>query len=113
MAYATGLPAFVLIKVLAPSFFARQDTATPVKIALVCVFINLVLNIVLMQIFSHVGIALATAISAWVNVFLLSICLRARRQFTVDTKLKKTRFSSALLRNNYFYQNYLEQAPVM
>ena len=96
MAYATGLPAFVLIKVLAPSFFARQDTATPVKIALVCVFINLVLNIVLMQILSHVGIALATSISAWVNVFLLSICLRARSQFAVDKKLKK-RFLRILL----------------
>ena len=88
MAYSVGLPAYVLIKVLAPGFFARQDTSTPVKIAIVCVFLNLVLNLTLMQIFAHVGIAMATAISAWVNAALLLIFLYKRGQFQTDARLR-------------------------
>ena len=89
VAYATGLPAFVLIKVLTPSFFARQDTSTPVKIAVACVFINLVLNLTLMQILAHVGIALATSISAWINVCLLVFFLYLRGQFKIDKRLRQ------------------------
>ncbi|MEE2654997.1 MAG: murein biosynthesis integral membrane protein MurJ [Pseudomonadota bacterium] len=89
VAYATGLPAFVLIKVLAPGFFARQDTSTPVKIAVACVFINLVLNLTLMQILAHVGIALATSISAWINVCLLVLFLYLRGQFKIDERLRQ------------------------
>ena len=70
-AYALGLPAYVLIKVLGPGFFAREDTVTPVKIAALCVVINLGLNLLLMAPLLHVGIALATAISAWINAGLL------------------------------------------
>ena len=88
MAYSTGLPAYVLIKVLSPGFFARQDTSTPVKIAIVCVFLNLGLNLALMQIFAHVGIAMATAISAWVNAALLLIFLYKRGQFETDARFR-------------------------
>jgi len=88
MAYSVGLPAYVLIKVLAPAFFARQDTSTPVKIAILCVFLNLGLNLTLMQIFAHVGIAMATAISAWVNAALLLIFLYKRGQFQTDARLR-------------------------
>jgi len=88
MAYSVGLPAYVLIKVLAPGFFARQDTSTPVKIAIFCVFLNLGLNLTLMQIFAHVGIAMATAISAWVNAALLLIFLYKRGQFQTDARLR-------------------------
>ena len=88
MAYSIGLPAYVLIKVLAPGFFARQDTSTPVKIAIVCVFLNLVLNLTLMQMFMHVGIAMATAISAWVNAAFLAIFLCKRGQFQIDARLR-------------------------
>ena len=88
MAYSIGLPAYVLIKVVAPGFFARQDTSTPVKIAIVCVFLNLGLNLALMQVFAHVGIAMATAISAWVNAVLLLIFLYRRGQFKTDTRLR-------------------------
>ena len=88
MAYSTGLPAYVLIKVVSPGFFARQDTSTPVKIAIVCVFLNLGLNLALMQVFAHVGIAMATAISAWVNAVLLLIFLYRRGQFKTDTRLR-------------------------
>jgi putative peptidoglycan lipid II flippase len=88
-AYALGLPAYVLIKVLGPGFFAREDTVTPVKIAAGCVVINLVLNLLLMGPLVHVGIALATAISAWINAGLLMFVLRRRGHFRSDLRLRK------------------------
>ena len=78
MAYAAGLPAYVLIKVLGPGFFARHDTTTPVKIAVVCVLVNVILNLTLIRFLAHVGIALATALSAWLNAMLLAWVLRRR-----------------------------------
>ena len=88
-AYALGLPAYVLIKVLAPGYFAREDTATPVKVAAFCVAINLVLNVVLMGPLQHVGIALATAVSAWINAGLLALLLVRRGSFVVDARLRR------------------------
>ncbi|MFT5486122.1 MAG: putative peptidoglycan lipid II flippase [Paracoccaceae bacterium] len=88
-AYALGLPAYVLIKVLAPGFFAREDTATPVKVAAFCVAINLVLNLVLMGPLQHVGIALATAVSAWINAGLLALLLVRRGNFVADARLRR------------------------
>ncbi len=89
IAYASGLPAYVLIKVLGPGYFARQDTATPVKIAVFCVLLNLALNLTLIHYIAHVGIALATAISAWVNTALLAIILKRRGHHAIDDRLKK------------------------
>ncbi len=88
-AYAIGLPAYVLIKVLGPGFFAREDTVTPVKIAALCVAINLALNLLLMGPLLHVGIALATAISAWINAGLLLFVLRRRGHFKFDDRLRR------------------------
>ena len=88
-AYAVGLPAYVLVKVLTPGFFSRHDTRTPVKIALVALTVNIVLNLVLMIPLKHVGLALATAISAWVNVGLLYYVLRKRGHFALDARLKR------------------------
>ena len=75
-AYAIGLPAFVLIKVLSAGFFSRQDTKTPVTIGLIAVVANIVLNILLVWLFNyinlaHVGLALATSLSAYLQAFLL------------------------------------------
>ena len=89
MAYAIGLPAYVLVKVLTPGFFARLDTKTPVRIALLALAVNLVLNIALMIPFKHAGLAMATAISAWVNVWLLYSTLRRRGHFPVDARLAR------------------------
>ena len=86
-AFAVGLPAYVLIKVLAPGFFAREDTRTPVRIAIVALIANVVLNLALMGPLGHVGVALATAISAWLNVILLAITLRRRGGLTLDARL--------------------------
>lgn len=88
MAYALGLPAYVLIKVLGPGFYARQDTATPVKIAMAALVVNLVFNLLLIGPLQHAGLALATAISAWVNAGLLAWVLRKRGHFIADPRLK-------------------------
>ncbi|GAB0153252.1 murein biosynthesis integral membrane protein MurJ [Marinobacterium sp. BA1] len=66
-AYAFGLLAFMLIKVLAPGYFARQNTRTPVKIAVKAMAANMVLNLILIWPLDHVGLALATSISAFMN----------------------------------------------
>jgi putative peptidoglycan lipid II flippase len=70
-AYAFGVVAFMLIKVLAPGFFARQDTRTPVKIGVIALVANMVFNLILVWHLQHMGLALATALSAWLNAGLL------------------------------------------
>ena len=87
--YAVGLPAYVLIKVLTPGFYAREDTKTPVKIAVVCVIANTGVALALMGPFAHVGIAFATAVSAWINVAALAVILRRRGHLTPDAALLK------------------------
>ncbi|MGH1463061.1 MAG: murein biosynthesis integral membrane protein MurJ [Neptuniibacter sp.] len=70
-AYACGLLAFMLIKVLATGYFSRQDTKTPVKIGIQAAVANMALNLLLIGPFAHVGLAAATAISAFMNAGLL------------------------------------------
>ncbi|WP_267899215.1 MULTISPECIES: murein biosynthesis integral membrane protein MurJ [Modicisalibacter] len=77
-AYAVGLVAFMLIKVLAPGYFARQDTATPVKIGIVAMVANMGFNLALILPLAHAGLALATSASAFVNAGLLARGLRRR-----------------------------------
>ena len=83
MAYAFGLMAFALVKVLAPGFFARQDTKTPVKIGIIAMIANILLNLLIvlpMVHFGlpapHAGLALATGLAAAVNAGLLFRSLR-------------------------------------
>ncbi|MDA0340250.1 MAG: murein biosynthesis integral membrane protein MurJ [Proteobacteria bacterium] len=85
-AYAAGLPAFVLIKIFQPGFFARRDTATPVKIAAFAVVLNLILNLILMRYYAHVGLAMATAIAAWVNMAALAMLLHRRGVYSIDQR---------------------------
>lgn len=87
MAYAAGLPAYVLAKVFVPGYFARNDTKTPLKFAIVALFINVSLNLILMQYFAHVGLAMATAISAWINVFMLAGGLMLRGHYKIENSL--------------------------
>jgi putative peptidoglycan lipid II flippase len=87
-AYAVGLPAYVLMKALTPGYFARGDTKTPVKIAAVTTLLNLVLNLALMGPFLHVGIAIATVISSWINAGLLATFLYRRGHLALDARLK-------------------------
>ena len=86
--YAIGLPAYVLVKALAPGFFARGDTATPVKIAVAAMVVNLVLNLILMGPFLHVGIAMATVVSSWLNASLMAYLLYRRGHLVADARLK-------------------------
>jgi putative peptidoglycan lipid II flippase len=83
-AYAVGLPAVVLIRSAVASFHARADTMTPVVAALVAVAINVLLKIALMAPLGVVGLALATAAGAWVNVVLL-FALAYRRDWTAPS----------------------------
>lgn len=71
VAYSTGLLAFIAVKVLAPGYYARQDTRTPVRIAIVAMLTNIVLNLALVVPLKHAGLALATSIAAYLNAVLL------------------------------------------
>ncbi len=84
VAFSFGLPAFVLIKLFQPGFFARSDTKTPTYFAIISVVINITLSLVLFPILQHVGIAIATTIAAWSNLILLSITLFKRGHFKVS-----------------------------
>lgn len=76
MAYATGLVGFMFIKVLAPGYFARQDTRTPVRVGIIALVANLILNLALVVPLAHAGLALATSIAAFINAGLLYRGLR-------------------------------------
>lgn len=89
-AYSLGLPAFVLVKALTPGFLAREDTATPVKLGMVAIAVNLALNLALMKPLGHIGIALGTSIAAWVNVAFLWGTLERRGHFALDARARLT-----------------------
>lgn len=76
MAYAVGLIGFMLIKVLAPGYFARQDTRTPVRVGIIALVANLILNLALVVPLKHAGLALATSLAAFINAGLLYRGLR-------------------------------------
>jgi putative peptidoglycan lipid II flippase len=86
-AYALGLPAYVLNKVLAPAFFARSDTATPVRVGIATVVLNIALSLILIRPLGHVGLALATALAAIANVAALWAVLWRRGHFVVEPRL--------------------------
>ncbi|MGC6427418.1 MAG: murein biosynthesis integral membrane protein MurJ [Akkermansiaceae bacterium] len=75
-AFAIGLPGYVLIKVLQPGYFARENTKSPMWMAGITVLVNIVASLALFPFYGHVGIAFATSISAWVNALLLWIGLK-------------------------------------
>ncbi len=76
MAYSVGLLGFIFIKVLAPGYYARQDTRTPVRIGLIAMGVNMIFNLALIFPLQHAGLALATSLSAFVNAGLLFRGLR-------------------------------------
>jgi len=71
VAYAIGLSGFVLIKILASGFFSRQDTRTPVRIAVISMLANISMNLLFIVPLAHAGLALATALAASLNAALL------------------------------------------
>ncbi|MEJ1976864.1 MAG: murein biosynthesis integral membrane protein MurJ [Acetobacteraceae bacterium] len=88
-AYAFGLPAFVLVKVLAPAFFARGNTGTPVRVGMITLALNFALNLALMVPLQHVGPPLATSLAAVFNVGTLAILLRRRGYLAADARLRR------------------------
>jgi putative peptidoglycan lipid II flippase len=90
-AYAFGLPAFIAVKVLAPGFYARQDTKTPVRIAIIAMVSNMVLNLLFVVSLSaadfrgpHMGLALASSAAAYINAGLLYRMLRRQQAYTPE-----------------------------
>ncbi len=83
-AYAFGLLSFMLVKVLAPGFYSRQDTKTPVKFGIWCMVANMVFNLILAIPFGYVGLAIATSMSATLNAFLLYITLHKQGVFVLS-----------------------------
>jgi putative peptidoglycan lipid II flippase len=88
MTYATGLSGFILVKVLAPGFYSRQDTKTPVKIGIISILANMALNVVIVLPWyfsgmpgAHAGLALATALAGYVNAGLLFYNLHKQQIF--------------------------------
>jgi putative peptidoglycan lipid II flippase len=88
-AFAIGLPAFVLVKVFSPGFFAREDTRTPMIFAGISVATNVALSLALFPFLAHVGIAMATSLAAWINAGLLAGTLVRRGQYAADAQVKK------------------------
>jgi putative peptidoglycan lipid II flippase len=86
MAYGVGLPAFVLIRVVAPSFYARGDTGSPVRATMISVLVNIVLKFAFVWGlgFGAVGLALGTSLAIWVNVAVLIAMARRRKLIAVD-----------------------------
>ncbi len=79
-----GLPAYVLVKVLTPGFYSRQDTATPVKTAVFVLIANIILNFVLIPPFGIGGLAAAIAICSWLNCIILYVILHRRGHFRIE-----------------------------
>ena len=95
-AFAAGLPAFVLVRVLQPRFFAEEDMHTPLRFTVVAVALNTALSLALFRPLGHVGIALATSVAAWANAALLCRALWRRGLWRADARLN-TRLPRALL----------------
>ncbi|MEL6488090.1 MAG: murein biosynthesis integral membrane protein MurJ, partial [Pseudomonadota bacterium] len=82
-----GLPAYVLVKVLTPNFFARKDTRTPVVTAAISLLVTIALNILLVPRIGVAGLALAGAVGAWCNIGLLGGILHARSLYRMPIRL--------------------------
>jgi putative peptidoglycan lipid II flippase len=89
-AYAVGLLPFVLIRSVVASFQARKDTATPAKAALIGVAFNVAAKVVLVGSLSQAGLALGTAIGAWVNLLLVFVLAVRAKYVGFDRRMQLT-----------------------
>lgn len=87
-AYMSGLLSFMFIKILAPGYYARQDTKTPVKIGIKAMVANMVFNLMLAPFFGYVGLAIATTLSATLNAWLLYRGLKTKGVYELSTKTR-------------------------
>ena len=91
MAYAVGLPAFVLVRCITPTFYARHDTATPVRATIVSVIANIGFKFLFVWGLDYgvVGVALGTSLGAWINLGLLALMARRKNLLVMTTELKR------------------------
>ena len=87
-AYSIGIPAYVLAKILSVGFFARHDTKTPVKYSTIAIVANTLMSLSLIHWLGYVGIALATGVTAWLNVGLLVRRMRGDRLLEFTPRLR-------------------------
>ncbi|MFV9837757.1 MAG: murein biosynthesis integral membrane protein MurJ [Rickettsia aeschlimannii] len=87
-AFALGLPAFILAKILTPIFYANGDTKTPLKITLFSIIINTGMNLLLMDSLKHIGIAVGTSIAAWYNLGLLYSYTTKQNKLHIEAGIK-------------------------
>jgi putative peptidoglycan lipid II flippase len=99
-AYAAGLPAFIAVKVLAPGFYARQDTRTPVKVAIIAMVSNMAMNFIFVGVLlamafkgPHTGLALASSAAAYINAGLLYRGLRKQGVYQPETGWARVSFA--------------------
>lgn len=88
-AFALGLPGHVLVKAFSPIFFAREDTATPMRAALASFAVALIASILLLPVLGHVGVALGTAISGWFGAGMLAVIIARRFGFSLDAEVRR------------------------
>jgi putative peptidoglycan lipid II flippase len=88
LAFAIGLPAYSMTKVFQPGFYAREDMATPMRFAIISVAVSSVGSLVLSQVISYVGIALATSLAAWTNALQLGMRLSRNGHFRMDDRFR-------------------------
>ncbi|MDV5823629.1 murein biosynthesis integral membrane protein MurJ [Sphingobium naphthae] len=88
-AFSIGLPSYVLVKVLTPGYYARGDTRTPVRYAMLSILINIAGNLAMIPTLGHIGPPLATALSSTVNVAMLYATLVRRGHFAADAGLRR------------------------
>ena len=87
-AFALGLPAYVMSKIFSASFFARHNTRTPAKCSILILVLNVILTLILMVPLKHIGLALATSLTAWINAGILGFLLHQRQFFMGDDRLR-------------------------
>lgn len=111
MAYAFGVPAFVLNKIFTTTFFAHKDTKTPLKIGIFTITLNFILNVILMQFYSYVGLALATTIAAIVQAVTNYVVLHKRDWYQINKKIfiKLSLFIGASLAMSVFLSFFYAQ----
>ena len=109
--FALGLPAYILIKILVTCFFARENTKTPLYVSIISVVTNIILSLLLIGSMREMGIALATAVSSWINAIILFIILYKDNNFFLERKLinnsLKIIFSTIVLAIGCYFLNQL------
>ncbi|MCL2161221.1 MAG: murein biosynthesis integral membrane protein MurJ [Betaproteobacteria bacterium] len=92
LAYSVGLTGLIMVKVLAPSFYARQDIRTPVKIAIFALVATQLMNLVFVRLFAHAGLALSIGLAACLNAGLLYVGLRRRKVYVPQSGWRRFAF---------------------